>query len=160
MLDAPAAGTRIHRLRQRRVRTKAQSLGRLHRLTCSRQPADDRLPRQPRQPAHRVIRDPQPRPRHARRHPRPADQWLQAHLGSYANWSSSHNSLLVIITDEDDNSQNNRIATILVGAHVRPGRYDTPTNHYGLLRTLLDSYQLTPFAEAAHTPPLETAWSS
>ena len=89
-----------------------------------------------------------------------ADQWLQAHLGDYANWTSAHNSLLVITTDEDDHSQNNRIATILVGAHVRPGQYDTRTDHYGLLRTLLDSYHLTPFAEAAHTAPLETLWSS
>ncbi len=89
-----------------------------------------------------------------------ADQWLHAHLGSYANWSSAHNSLLVITTDEDDDSQNNRIATIMLGAHVRPGQYDTRTNHYGLLRTLLDSYQLTPFAEAARTPPLKTLWST
>jgi hypothetical protein len=89
-----------------------------------------------------------------------ADQWLQVHLGDYANWCRAHNSLLVITTDEDDDSQNNRIATILVGAHVRPGPYDTRTDHYGLLRTLLDSYQLTPFAEAAHTPPLEALWSS
>ncbi len=81
------------------------------------------------------------------------------HLGSYANWSRAHNSLLVITTDEDDDSQSNRIATILAGAHVRPGQYDTRTNHHGLLRTLLDSYQLTAFAEAAHNPPLETLWS-
>lgn len=82
-----------------------------------------------------------------------ADQWLQAHLGDYANWSKAHNSLLVITTDEDDDSQNNRIATILTGAHVQPGQYDTRTNHYGLLRTLLDSYQLTAFAEAVGFPP-------
>ena len=46
----------------------------------------------------------------------------------------------------------------MLGAHVRPGQYDTRTNHYGLLRTLLDSYQLTPFAEAAHTPSLKALW--
>ena len=89
-----------------------------------------------------------------------ADQWLQAHLGPYAHWSSAHNSLLVITTDEDDDSQNNQVATILAGAHVRPGQYDTRTDHYGLLRTLLDSYHLTPFAEATHNPPLETMWSN
>jgi phosphatidylinositol-3-phosphatase len=88
-----------------------------------------------------------------------ADQWLQAHLGNYASWSRAHHSLLIITTDEDDNSHNNQIATILTGAHVQPGQYDVHINHYGLLRTLLDSYQLTPFADAAHTPPLTTVWS-
>ena len=90
---------------------------------------------------------------------RQADQWLQAHLQAYAEWAGAHNSLLIITTDEDDGSQNNRIVTILAGAHVRPGRYDTPVNHYGLLRTMLASYQLAPFGQAAGVAPLTAVWT-
>ena len=90
---------------------------------------------------------------------RQADEWLQTHLLAYADWSTAHNSLLIITTDEDDGSQNNRIVTILAGAHVRPGRYDTPVNHYGVLRTMLASYDLAPFGRAAGVAPLTTVWT-
>jgi phosphatidylinositol-3-phosphatase len=88
------------------------------------------------------------------------DRWLQAHLGSYADWSTAHNSLLIVTTDEDDKSHDNRIATVLVGAHVRPGRYSVRTDHYGLLATLLAGYGLTPFGGAARVNPITTLWST
>lgn len=62
------------------------------------------------------------------------DQWLKTHLGAYADWTTTHNSLFVITADEDDSSHSNRIPTIIAGAHVRPGRYSGRTDHYGLLR--------------------------
>ena len=87
------------------------------------------------------------------------DRWLRAHLGRYADWSAAHNSLLIITTDEDDKSHGNRIATIIAGAHVRPGRYSVRTDHYGLLATLLASYRLTPFGAAARAKPITAIWS-
>jgi len=87
------------------------------------------------------------------------DAWLAAHLGSYAAWSSTHNSLLIVTADEDDNGHGNRIATILAGAHVEPGRYATRIDHYGLLRTLLASYRLAPFGAAARAPALTGIWA-
>ena len=88
------------------------------------------------------------------------DQWLAAHLGAYTAWAAGHDSLLVVTTDEDDNSHANHITTILAGAHIAPGQYPTRTDHYGLLRTLLDSFNLAPFAEAARAPAIGGTWTS
>ncbi|MEO6500981.1 MAG: alkaline phosphatase family protein [Jatrophihabitantaceae bacterium] len=87
------------------------------------------------------------------------DRWLKEHLGEYADWSATHNSLLIITADEDDKDHGNRIATIVTGANVRPGRYSTRMDHYGLLRTLLDSYRLAPFGAAAQASPLTGIWT-
>ena len=88
------------------------------------------------------------------------DQWLSTHLGPYLTWAATHNSLLVVTTDEDDNSHANHITTILAGAHITPGQYPTRTDHYGLLHTLLDSFNLAPFGAAASTPAISGIWGS
>lgn len=87
------------------------------------------------------------------------DRWLQAHLGAYADWSASHNSLLIVTADEDDNDHDNRVATIFAGAHVSPGRHSDRIDHYGLLRTLLACYRLAPFGAAAQAAPLTGIWA-
>lgn len=87
------------------------------------------------------------------------DQWLKAHLGAYADWTTTHNSLLVVTADEDDSSHSNRIPTIIAGAHVRPGQYGGRTDHYGLLRTVLDSYRLAPFGHATTATPVTAIWT-
>jgi acid phosphatase len=87
------------------------------------------------------------------------DRWLESHLGAYADWSTTHNSLLIVTADEDDKDHGNRIPTIIAGAHVQPGRYSTRIDHYGLLRTLLDSYRLAPFGAAAEAAPLTDIWA-
>ncbi|MDQ1740468.1 MAG: phosphatidylinositol-3-phosphatase [Pseudonocardiales bacterium] len=86
------------------------------------------------------------------------DRWLRTHLGGYADWSTAHNSLLIITADEDDKGHGNRIATLLVGTHVRPGRYGVRIDHYGLLATLLASYRLAPFGQAGRAAPLTAVW--
>jgi hypothetical protein len=73
-----------------------------------------------------------------------ADQWLSEHLRGYAAWAPTHRSLLIVTVDEDDYSADNRIATVVTGAFVRPGRYSERIDHYRLLRTLTDAYQLPP----------------
>jgi hypothetical protein len=87
------------------------------------------------------------------------DQWLRAHLGSYATWAASHNSLLIITADEDDNGHDNRIPTILVGAHLRLGPSATRVNHYSLLRTLLASFGLPAFGQTAGALPISGIWA-
>ncbi|MEO7260816.1 MAG: alkaline phosphatase family protein [Jatrophihabitantaceae bacterium] len=87
------------------------------------------------------------------------DRWLQAHLGEYADWSTTHNSLLIVTADEDDKDHGNRIATIIAGAHVKPGRHSVRIDHYGLLATLLANYQLAPFGAAAQAAPLTGIWT-
>jgi hypothetical protein len=73
-----------------------------------------------------------------------ADQWLSDHLGGYAAWARAHRSLLIMTVDEDDYSADNRIATVIAGAFVRPGRYSERIDHYRLLRTVTEAYHLAP----------------
>ena len=86
------------------------------------------------------------------------DQWLQTHLGNYARWAAGHDSLLIVTADEDDNGHGNRIPTIFAGAHVRPGPSAVRTDHYGLLRTLLDSFGLPAFGQATEARPITAIW--
>jgi hypothetical protein len=78
------------------------------------------------------------------------DAWLQANLDAYAQWAPTHNSELVVTWDEDDNSANNQIPTVIVGANVKPGTYSETINHYSVLRTLEDFYGL-PYAGSSAT---------
>lgn len=82
------------------------------------------------------------------------DAWLQAQLGSYAQWAKANNSLLVVTWDEGDTSPTNQVATILYGAHVVPGAYNTAYNHYNLLSTLLGAYNLAAPNDAAGAPTI------
>ncbi len=83
------------------------------------------------------------------------DSWLQANLDGYVQWAKTHNSLFVLTFDEDDNSSNNRIPTILVGQMVTPGvQSNQQVNHYGLLATFEDMYGLGRIGSAAGVSPL------
>lgn len=86
------------------------------------------------------------------------DRWVQAHLGTYAEWAKTHNSLLVVTFDEDDYSADNRIPTVIYGDHVRPGRYNEHITHYSVLNTLVAMYGLTPFAGITAIPPIREIW--
>ena len=72
------------------------------------------------------------------------DLWLRKHLADYANWAARHNSLLIVTWDEDDFASGNRIPTILVGAHLRPGPNAGAWTLHNLLRTLTDLNGLAP----------------
>jgi len=89
---------------------------------------------------------------------RDGDVWLRRHLGSFAEWSKTHNSLLIVTFDEDNNAAGNRILTIFYGACVRPGSYAVHITHYSVLSTLLAINALPRFAEAATTPPIRAIW--
>jgi acid phosphatase len=89
---------------------------------------------------------------------RAGDIWLKHHLGSYAEWANAHNSLLIVTFDEDDDHASNHIPTLILGAHVRPGRYVEGITHYNVFSTLLAMYALAPFAEALHNPPIYSIW--
>lgn len=88
------------------------------------------------------------------------DTWLQQHIDAFAQWAKTHNSLLVLTWDEDDNSSSNQIPTILVGAQVKSGSYSETINHYSVLRTLEDAYGL-PYAGASATAtPITDVWTA
>jgi hypothetical protein len=91
------------------------------------------------------------------------DAWIQRHLGSYASWARSHNSLLIVTWDEDGSTlglggDNNRVPTIFYGAHVRPGTYTEHTSHYGVLRTVEDMYGLPHAGASASASPITDVW--
>ena len=88
-----------------------------------------------------------------------ADTWLQSNFDSYVQWAKSHNSLFILTFDEDDDSQHNQIATMFVGAMVRPGQYSERIGHYNVLRTLLDMFGLAPMGNAVSAQPITDVWS-
>ncbi len=86
------------------------------------------------------------------------DAWLKVHLGGYAVWAKTHNSLLIVTFDEGALRPKNHIPTIIYGAHVRAGRYTEHIWHNNVFSTLLAMYGLPPFAKAATVPPIRTIW--
>ena len=99
------------------------------------------------------------------------DAWLQRNLDGYYQWAKTHNSLLIVTFDENDDqvgytgltnpfirlSQTdsprydrllfdiqNRIVTLFAGAHVKPGRYTEGRGitHVNILRTIEAMYGL------------------
>ncbi|WP_248501873.1 alkaline phosphatase family protein [Streptomyces sp. D2-8] len=85
------------------------------------------------------------------------DAWLRKNLGDYADWAMTNNSLLVVTWDEDEGGEDedNHIPTVVVGEQVKPGDHDQPNNLYGLLRTILDAYDLDPLGHSAEAEPLD-----
>ena len=86
------------------------------------------------------------------------DSWLHEHVEPYAVWARTHNSLLIVTFDEDDNTADNRILTFVAGAGVRPGRYSQPVNHYGILSTGENLLGLPPSGAAATGAPIAGTW--
>jgi phosphatidylinositol-3-phosphatase len=100
------------------------------------------------------------------------DAWLREHIDTYYQWAKSHNSLLIVTWDENDNqfdrrhpvgitvvgptdpfvaattakgrSIQNRIPTLIGGARIKPGDYPEGkgVTHVNLLRTLEAMYGL------------------
>ncbi len=88
------------------------------------------------------------------------DTWAHDNIDPYAQWAKTHNSLLVVTWDEDDSSADNQIPTIIVGAGITPGNYSETINHYNVLRTLEDLYQLPRAGASATASPIADIWSS
>jgi hypothetical protein len=92
------------------------------------------------------------------------DRWLAQNLDGYYQWARTHNSLLIVTFDENDNTTNyrgltdpavaddgdparrvaqNRIATVIAGARVKTGfAGNTALTHVNLLRTIEAMYGL------------------
>lgn len=87
-----------------------------------------------------------------------ADKWLRKHIDPYVQWANKHNSLLIVTWDEDDGSQNNKIATFFVGPMVKPGQYKDKLNHFNLLRTLEDLYGLEHAGKSKTADPIKNIW--
>ena len=88
------------------------------------------------------------------------DRWLRANLDAYARWAQTHNSLLIVTWDEDDDSANNHIPTIFVGPMVKQGMYARRIDHYTVLRALLDLYGLPPLGNSAAAATIDYVWAT
>ena len=86
------------------------------------------------------------------------DSWLRTHIGPYAQWAMTHDSLLIITWDEDEGTQFNQIPTIFVGQPVQPGRYGERITHYSVLATLESAYGLPRDGSAAAATPITNIW--
>jgi acid phosphatase len=87
-----------------------------------------------------------------------ADSWLQTHLMAYATWAKNNDSLLIVQWDEDEGTNTNHIATIFVGAMVKPGKYSETINHYNILRTIEDMYGLAHLGSSAGAKAITDVW--
>jgi phosphatidylinositol-3-phosphatase len=87
------------------------------------------------------------------------DDWARQHLAGYLDWARTHNSLLIVTFDEDSGTAANRIPTVFVGPMVRPGDVGGRVDHYSILRTIEDMYQLAPLGGAASTAPIGGIWT-
>ena len=81
------------------------------------------------------------------------DDWLAANVSAYAEWAKTHNSLLVVVWDEDNFTGTNRIPAIFYGANLRPGVNDTTWTLHNLLRTIEDMVAVPTHAGAAASVP-------
>ncbi|MCL6445244.1 MAG: alkaline phosphatase family protein [Alicyclobacillus sp.] len=87
-----------------------------------------------------------------------ADTWLRQHMQSYVQWAKTHDSLLIVTWDEDDNAASNQVPTFFVGPMIRPGKYNEPMNHFNLLRTIEDLYGLKPLGQSRSVSDISGIW--
>lgn len=86
------------------------------------------------------------------------DAWLKSNLVAYVQWAKTNNSLLIITWDEDDGSMNNHIPTIFIGPMIKPGQYTSHIDHYNVLRTIIDIYELSTIGHSADREPIIDVW--
>ena len=78
------------------------------------------------------------------------DTWIQNNLDGYIQWAKVNNSVFILTYDEDDNLSSQRILTLFSGEMVRAGSYSNHIDHYNILRTIEDFFNL-PYAGASAT---------
>ncbi|MEW9623260.1 alkaline phosphatase family protein [Rhodanobacter geophilus] len=89
------------------------------------------------------------------------DSWLGSHIDSYVKWARTHNSLLILTWDEDDDTaEANQIITLFDGANIKPGNYAEKIDHYSVLRTLEGMYGLAALGNASAATPITDVWST
>jgi phosphatidylinositol-3-phosphatase len=90
-----------------------------------------------------------------------ADDWLKTRIARYVDWAMENNSLLILTWDEDNYQADNHIVTIMVGPMVKDGGKSTQRiNHYSILRTLLDFYDLPALGESKDAQAVTGIWKS
>jgi acid phosphatase len=86
------------------------------------------------------------------------DTWFHNNLDGYVQWAKTHNSLFILLFDEDDGNYNNRIAMIFTGPMVKSGTLSTTYNHYNVLRTIEDMYGTSHAGNASSVSSIHGCW--
>ena len=89
-----------------------------------------------------------------------ADDWLKTHIAPYVEWAFKNNSLLILTWDEGNGATGNHIVTIFIGPMVKAGSSAQRIDHYSVLRTLLDFYDLPALGASADTTPIKEIWKT
>lgn len=87
-----------------------------------------------------------------------ADTWLKNNIQPYVEWAKTHESLLIVTWDEDDDSVKNQVPTFMVGPMIHPGTYSEKANHFNMLCTIEDLYGLPRIGKSAEVAPLTGIW--
>ncbi len=83
------------------------------------------------------------------------DAWLSQRVSAYAEWAKTHNSLLIVIWDEDNFQTANRIPAIFYGANLRDGTLNAGSwTIHNVLHTLEDLFGLAHSGRSAEVQPL------
>jgi hypothetical protein len=86
------------------------------------------------------------------------DTWVHDNLDNYIQWCKTNNSVFILTFDEDDGFSSQHILTLFTGQKVVHGSYPNPFNHFNVLRTLEEMFNL-PYAGASATAtPIDYCW--
>lgn len=87
------------------------------------------------------------------------DDWLKTNFEAYINWAKENNSLCIITFDEGNPSSDvNQILTLFIGANIIGGEYNTPINHFSVLSTLQQLYDLPHSGFSKMYYPIMDCW--
>ena len=86
------------------------------------------------------------------------DAWVENNLSAYVTWAKTNNSLFILTFDEDDGDNLNHVVTLFAGEMVEPGSYNTTHNHYDLLRTIEEIYELPYAGNSATATTITEVW--
>ena len=88
------------------------------------------------------------------------DTWLHNRMDAYIQWAKTHNSLLILTFDEDQNiiGSSTPIPTIFIGQMVKMGQYGEQIDHNRVLRTMEDMYGLGHAGSSSNPAPITDCW--
>lgn len=87
------------------------------------------------------------------------DAWVQTNLSGYIEWAKDNNSLFILTFDEGSYAfDGDHIITLFTGDNIIGGYYDMYINHFSVLRTIQDMYNLKHSGYSRTHYPITECW--